>query len=55
MFSGGDDLDSRLAVLIGRVDDFTLPNAVVLLELLVYLGFPLGGQGGLLDEVDLNE
>ena len=68
MFSSGDDLDARLAVLIGRVDDFIvgvrvrdpsilslvvpLPNAVVLLELLVYLGFALGRQGGLLDEVD---
>lgn len=68
MFSSGDDLDARLAVLIGRVDDFIvgvrvrdpsilslvvpLPNAVVLLELLVYLGFAFGRQGGLLDEVD---
>lgn len=68
VFSSGDDLDARLAVLIGRVDDFIirigvrdpailslvvpLPNAVVLLELLVYLGFALGRQGGLLDEVD---
>ena len=68
MFSSGDDLDARLAVLIGRVDDFIvgvrvrdpsilslvvpLPNAVVLLELFVYLGFALGRQGGLLDEVD---